>query len=176
MSALLAVVLDVEGVENRTPAGIGASEAAAAVLRQALGSIPIEVVTRAGRLAELLEQRCDLVVLHDPVHPLAGPGAVRAVLEQWHDDGECVAAIGCATVTDTLKHVDDQGRVLATLDREDFLSLTGPLVVTHAALAAAVAVSSEAGRDMAVATEILDRTVGVHRVVPQPAPAGVTVA
>jgi 2-C-methyl-D-erythritol 4-phosphate cytidylyltransferase len=124
----------------------------------------VEVVTRAGRLAQLLDQRCDLVVLHDPTHPLIDPDTVRAVLDQWHDDGACVAAVGCTAVTDTLKHADHAGRVLTTLDREDYRALTGPLVVTHAALSATVAVSSQAGQDIARAVEILDRTVGVRRV------------
>jgi 2-C-methyl-D-erythritol 4-phosphate cytidylyltransferase len=164
MSALLAVVLDVDGVEQRAPAGIGATEAAAAVLRSALPDATVEVVTRAGRLAELLETPCDLVLLHDPGHPLAAE-TVLGVLEEWHNDGECVAAVGCAEVTDTLKHVDADGRVLATLGRDDYRTLTGPLVVTHAALAATVAVTAQAGDDVAAAVELLDRTVGVRRVV-----------
>lgn len=164
MSALLAVVLDVEGVPDRPSAGIGGSEAAASVLREAVPGGRVEVVTRPGRLAALLEQRCDLVVLHDPVHPLPGVETVRAVLTAWHDDGDCVAAVGCAAVVDTLKHVNGHGRVLATLDRDDYRTLSGPLVVTHAALAAAVAVQADAGQDLALAVELLDRTVGVRRV------------
>ena len=104
------------------------------------------------------------MLLHDPGHPLAD-ATVLSVLAEWHDDGECVAAVGCAEVTDTLKHVDADGRVLVTLDRADYRALTGPLVVTHAALAATVAVAPPAGDDLAAAVELLDRTVGVRRVV-----------
>lgn len=165
MSALLAVVLDIDGVADRTPAGLGATEAAAAVLRSALPEAAVEVVTRAGRLAELLQTPCDLVLLHDPGHPL-DDDTVLAVLQEWHDDGECVAAVGCAEGSDPHEHVDGNGRVMVTLDRDAYRALTGPLVVTHAALAATVAVAGEAGDDVAAAVELLDRTVGVRRVVP----------
>lgn len=161
----MAVVLDVDGVEGRDPAGIGAAEAAAEMLRRAAPGAPVEVVTRPGRLAELLTQPCDLVVLHDPTHELPAAQALTDVVNAWHDDGDCVAAVGCAEVSDTLKHTGPDGRVLATLDRDDYRALTGPLVVTHAALAATVAVSPEAGSDLAAVVEFLDRTVGVRRVV-----------
>lgn len=171
MSALLAVVLDVDGLEDRPSAGIGASEAAADVMRRVLSGTSVEVVTRAGRLRELLETPCDLVLVHDPRTALQGAEQVLSVLDSWHEDGECVAAVGCTGVSDTLKHVDSGGRVLATLDRDDYRSITGPLVVTHAALAATVAVSADAGDDLAVAVAILDRTVGVERVVQSAAQA-----
>ncbi len=167
MSALLVVVLDVEGSDGRRAAGIGATEVVAAVLRRGMPEARVEVVTRAGRLAELLESPSDLVVLHDPRRPIGDPEPVLRVIREWYEDGECVAAVGCTEVTDTLKHVDGEGRVLATLDRGDFCTVIGPLVVTHAALCASLAVAPQAGEDLGVLVAMLDRLVGVRRVVSQ---------
>lgn len=82
------------------------------------------------------------VVVHDPRHPLTGPDQVAAVLAALLRDesGPDDIAVPLAPVTDTLKAVDQDGLVLATVDRRGFLSARFPQAARAGALIRALAV------------------------------------
>lgn len=66
-------------------------------------------------LQALRDVEPDLVVIHDGARPLASSGLLKKVLAGAAATGACVPAL---TVRDTVKLVDDGGRVNATLPRD----------------------------------------------------------
>jgi 2-C-methyl-D-erythritol 4-phosphate cytidylyltransferase len=81
-----------------------------------------------------------IVVVHDPLHPLAPPNLVRAVIDALDDavDG-VVAAVPLGPVTDTLKWVDGDDVVTATADRQAFRVVQSPQAFRAARFALALA-------------------------------------
>lgn len=81
----------------------------------------------------------DIVVMHDPAHALARPGLVADVVQALASaDAGTGGAIAAGPVTDTLKRVDADGVVLATVDRERFRTLRTPQAYRSGVLAAVV--------------------------------------
>jgi 2-C-methyl-D-erythritol 4-phosphate cytidylyltransferase len=65
----------------------------------------------------------DLVLVHDAARPLCPPALFRSVLEAAREHGAATAAL---PVVDTVKRVDPEGRVLATLDRGELVAVQTP--------------------------------------------------
>lgn len=66
----------------------------------------------------------EIVVVHDAARPLAGATLFDAVIEGVLAGADAV--IPAAPLTDTVKRVDDQGRVLETLERDDLVAVQTP--------------------------------------------------
>jgi len=67
----------------------------------------------------------DVVLVHDAARPLASAGLFGAVLDAVLRDG-ADAAIPAVAVSDTIKRVDDAGRVTDTLDRSMLVAVQTP--------------------------------------------------
>ena len=65
----------------------------------------------------------DLVLIHDGVRPFVNAVMIENCIEGARRHGACVPAIG---VVDTLKRVDDHGKVVATVSREDLYQVQTP--------------------------------------------------
>lgn len=83
----------------------------------------------------------DLVLVHDAARCLTPVAVVEAVVAALRSGAQAVVPV--LPVVDTLKRVDDQGLVLATVDRADLRSVQTPQGFTRALLERAHA----AGRD-----------------------------
>lgn len=84
----------------------------------------------------------DVVLVHDAARPLVGPDAVRRVVDAARAHGAVVPGLA---VTDTVKVVDDAGRVTATPDRRALRAVQTPQGFTLGVLRRA----HDAGRDRA---------------------------
>jgi 2-C-methyl-D-erythritol 4-phosphate cytidylyltransferase len=105
----------------------------------------------------------DPVVIHDAARPLVTPELFARVLAALEDAD---AAIAATPVTDTVKEVDDAGRVLGTLDRSRLWAVQTPQAFRRAALERALDVPDEI---LAAATDdawLVERAGGTVRVVP----------
>lgn len=87
----------------------------------------------------------EVVVIHDAARPFAPPDLFTEVVSAV--DGDVVGAIPVVPVTDTVKRVDD-GRVLATLDREELGLAQTPQAFLVSALAEAHERAAEEGREV----------------------------
>jgi 2-C-methyl-D-erythritol 4-phosphate cytidylyltransferase len=81
----------------------------------------------------------EVVVVHDAARPLVTPGLIDAAVAALAAEPEVDAVIAAAAVTDTIKRVEDDGRVSETLDRSALRSVQTPQVFRREALLAAVA-------------------------------------
>jgi 2-C-methyl-D-erythritol 4-phosphate cytidylyltransferase/2-C-methyl-D-erythritol 2,4-cyclodiphosphate synthase len=81
-------------------------------------------------LAEV-DANADLVLVHDGARPLATAALFRRCIEAAAAHGAAVAAVPCS---DTVKEVDGEGRVLATLDRSRLWLVQTPQVFRHSLL------------------------------------------
>jgi 2-C-methyl-D-erythritol 4-phosphate cytidylyltransferase len=106
----------------------------------------------------------DIVVVHDPLRPLAPPDLVDEVVAAVAGS-TAAAAVPVLPVTDTLKAVDDDGYVTSTLDRARFQVVLTPIAVhaaaLHAALDAAGAPLNESSGELAVQVDRAARLVGL---------------
>jgi 2-C-methyl-D-erythritol 4-phosphate cytidylyltransferase len=91
----------------------------------ALGESGVDLVDASVPWSGLVDAGQDLV-LHDALCPLTPPAFIAACLERARATGRPV--IGVRPVTDTVKVVAD-GLLGETLDRDDLLAVTSPLVV-----------------------------------------------
>lgn len=66
----------------------------------------------------------EIVVVHDAARPLAGVALFDTVIERVAAGAD--AAVPGVPLTDTVKRVDDRGRVLETLDREELVAVQTP--------------------------------------------------
>ena len=66
----------------------------------------------------------EVVVVHDAARPLAPPALFRLVVEAVRSGAD--AAVPGLVVTDTLKQVDDEGRVTATIPRDGIVVVQTP--------------------------------------------------
>jgi len=78
---------------------------------------------RAGLAA--VPEVAEIVVVHDAARPLAGPELFRAVVDAVAGDG-ADAAVCALTVSDTLKRVDGDERVVETVDRHGLVAVQTP--------------------------------------------------
>jgi 2-C-methyl-D-erythritol 4-phosphate cytidylyltransferase len=86
-----------------------------------------------------------LVVVHDPLHPLAPAELVRAVLTRLGEaPPHCHAVVPVRPVTDTLKWVDEDDVVTSTVDRGGYRMVYSPQAYRPAALLAALEVAGGA--------------------------------
>jgi len=102
------------------------------------------------------------VVLHDALCPMTPPAFIADCLEQARASGEVV--VGVRPVTDTVKVVSDH-RVGETLDRDDLVAITSPLVVP-----AAVVARLDLRPDTDLPRAVADLAAAGHRVRLVPAP------
>lgn len=108
----------------------------------------------------------DPVLVHDAARPLLTPAIVRETLVALADDPDAAAVIAAAPVTDTIKRVDDDRRVLETLERGRLWAVQTPQVFRRSALERALAVHDEL---LASATDdawLVERSGGKVLVVP----------
>ncbi len=91
----------------------------------ALGESGVDLVDASVTWEGLVDAGED-VVLHDALCPMTPPSFIVACLDQARDSGDVV--VGCRPVTDTVKVVTD-ARVGETLDRDDLVAITSPLVL-----------------------------------------------
>jgi 2-C-methyl-D-erythritol 4-phosphate cytidylyltransferase len=118
----------------------------------------------------------DLVLVHDAARPLLTPALAERVLaavgsgEGEEDTGRdpVDAAVAAAPLTDTVKRVGRDRRVLETLDRSELWAVQTPQVFRRAALERALDVSDEV---LARATDdawLIERAGGAVAVVQAP--------
>jgi 2-C-methyl-D-erythritol 4-phosphate cytidylyltransferase len=125
------------------PAVVGAAEE----LLADLADVPVELVPaqRNGFGARLLAALRTaplppdgVVVVADPLHPLAPAALVLDVLAGLAADGGCAGVVPVGPVTDTLKWVDEDDVITATADREAFRVVHSPQAYRAGALVAAL--------------------------------------
>lgn len=86
-----------------------------------------------------------VVVVHDPLHPLAPPSLVVGVVEALLDRGEgCAGVLPIRPVTDTLKSVDEDDVVTGTTDREAYRMVYSPQAYRARALLEALQAAPDA--------------------------------
>lgn len=73
-------------------------------------------VVPAGRLDEVVDPAADVVLVQDPMRPAVDPAVVRSVVAAVAAGAG--AAVALSPVSDTVKRVDTQGRIVSTVDRE----------------------------------------------------------
>ena len=98
----------------------------------ALGESGVDIVDATVEWEVVAEAGEDFV-LHDSLCPMTPPDFIAACLEQARSSGHAV--VGVRPVTDTVKVVS-AGLVGDTLDRDDLLAITSPLVVPADVVAA----------------------------------------
>ena len=107
-------------------------EALVACAAWALGEAGVDIVDATVAWEAVTEAGEDFV-LHDSLCPMTPPDFIAACLEQARSSGHAV--VGVRPVTDTVKAVS-AGLVGDTLDRDDLLAITSPLVVPADVVAA----------------------------------------
>jgi 2-C-methyl-D-erythritol 4-phosphate cytidylyltransferase len=81
----------------------------------------------------------DLVLVHDAARPLVTPGLIDDAVAALSGAPGLDGVIAAAPVTDTVKQVTGDGRVVRTLDRSELVAVQTPQVFRRAALAEAIA-------------------------------------
>jgi 2-C-methyl-D-erythritol 4-phosphate cytidylyltransferase/2-C-methyl-D-erythritol 2,4-cyclodiphosphate synthase len=121
-------------------------EAAAAGLKlpqPAMGGATRQASVRAG-LEALVLHRPDIVLVHDAARPFATPTLIARAIAAARVSG---AAIPALPVTDTIKTVDAEGFVAATLERATLRSVQTPQGFAFDALLDAHRKAAAAGRE-----------------------------
>jgi len=98
----------------------------------------------------ILPDACQWVLIHDGARPLVSEELVTRVLEKTKSIGAAVPAL---RVFDTLKHVDESGRILKTVDRQGLCSVQTPQGFRQDALKEAYRLSGDATTDDAALME-----------------------
>jgi 2-C-methyl-D-erythritol 4-phosphate cytidylyltransferase/2-C-methyl-D-erythritol 2,4-cyclodiphosphate synthase len=107
------------------------------------GGATRQASVRAG-LEALAAQPPAIVLIHDAARPYVSTGLVSRAIAAAEQSG---AAIPGLPVTDTVKSVDPEGRITATLDRTSLRSVQTPQAFTFAKLLDAHRSAAAAGRD-----------------------------
>jgi 2-C-methyl-D-erythritol 4-phosphate cytidylyltransferase/2-C-methyl-D-erythritol 2,4-cyclodiphosphate synthase len=107
------------------------------------GGASRQASVRAG-LEALAARSPDIVLVHDAARPFASPALVRRAIEAVAATG---AAIPVLPVTDTVKIVDEAGRVQQTLDRARLRSVQTPQAFAFAPLLEAHRRAAALGHD-----------------------------
>ena len=76
----------------------------------------------------------EFVVVHDAARPLVTPGLIDAMVEELAAEEGAAGVIAATPVTDTIKHVGDEGQVERTLDRSGLWAVQTPQVFRADAL------------------------------------------
>jgi 2-C-methyl-D-erythritol 4-phosphate cytidylyltransferase len=84
----------------------------------------------------------ELVLVHDAVRPCVSEAEIAAVVQAAREHGAAILAV---PVADTLKRVDEAGRIEATVDRRPLWGAQTPQVFARRVLEAAVAAARESG-------------------------------
>jgi len=92
------------------------------ILPPAFGGATRQASVRAG-LEALAAQKPDIVLVHDAARPFASAALVARAIDAAQKTGAAVPAL---PVTDTIKSVDRQGFVAATLDRKTLRTIQTP--------------------------------------------------
>ena len=87
----------------------------------------------------------EFVVVHDAARPLVTPGLIDAMVEELAAEEGAAGVIAATPVTDTIKHVGDEGQVERTLDRSGLWAVQTPQVFRADALREALIRSGLAG-------------------------------
>ena len=112
---------------------------------------------------DAVPDEAEVIVVHDAARPLAPPGLFAAVIAAVTDGGADGAVPGVPP-SDTIKSVDESGRVTGTLDRERLVA-----VQTPQAFRAGVLRRAHDGAPVAGATDdamLVESMGGTVRVVP----------
>jgi 2-C-methyl-D-erythritol 4-phosphate cytidylyltransferase len=92
--------------------------------------LPVEADDPGHRLLAALRARpagdAEVVVVHDPLHPLSSAALVRDVVRDLLAAPGRAASVPAHAVTDTLKWVDEDEVVLGTADREAYRMVYSP--------------------------------------------------
>jgi len=160
----LSQVADIEQIVLALPPGVPAPSG---VTRVDGGDTRSDSVRRAlaaaasnPERADTIEDRSELVLVHDGARPLVSAALAEAVIAALADDQGADAAIAAAPVTDTVKRVDRAGAVLETLERSELWAVQTPQVFRRAALQRALAVPAQ---ELARATDdawLIERSGG----------------
>jgi 2-C-methyl-D-erythritol 4-phosphate cytidylyltransferase len=114
-----------------------------------------------------------VVLVHDAARPLCPPGVFHRVLAAAAEHGAATAAV---PVVDSIKRVDAEGRVLATLDRDELVAVQTPqgfhAILLAEAHRAALAAGVRADDDCALVERLT--THGVRVVMGDPTNLKVT--
>jgi 2-C-methyl-D-erythritol 4-phosphate cytidylyltransferase/2-C-methyl-D-erythritol 2,4-cyclodiphosphate synthase len=133
----------VQPVIHRDDAAIFADAASGLDLRApAFGGATRQASVRAG-LEALEKEQPDIVLVHDAARPFTSPALISRAIAA----GAGGAAIPGLSLTDTVKEVDADGRVVATRDRNRLRTVQTPQAFRYADLLAAHRRALEAGRD-----------------------------
>jgi 2-C-methyl-D-erythritol 4-phosphate cytidylyltransferase len=101
---------------------------------------------------------CDWVVVHDGARPLVTPQLIEAGLAAAQETGAAVCAL---PAQDTVKRVDEEGRVVRTLDRRRLWLVQTPQVFRYDMLLDAHERSRQPATDDAALVERLGQEVRV---------------
>ena len=123
----------------------------------AVGGATRSASVRAGLAA--MPGEVDLIVVHDAVRPLAGAGLFRAVVAAVAA-GADAALPGCP-VSETVKRIDQDGRVVETLERDGLVLVQTPQAFRAGALRSAHQDGAEATDDAALVEAAGGRVVVV---------------
>ena len=104
---------------------------------------------RAGLLA--LPPETEVVLIHDGVRPLASPALFARVAELALEKGACIPVL---PVADTMKAVDEAGRVRQTLRRDELVRVQTPQGFRRAVIEAAYARAGQGATDDAALVEV----------------------
>jgi 2-C-methyl-D-erythritol 4-phosphate cytidylyltransferase/2-C-methyl-D-erythritol 2,4-cyclodiphosphate synthase len=133
----------VQPVIHRDDAATFADAASGLDLRApAFGGATRQASVRAG-LEALEKEQPDIVLVHDAARPFTSPALISRAIAA----GAGGAAIPGLSLTDTVKEVDADGRVVATRDRNRLRTVQTPQAFRYADLLAAHRRALEAGRD-----------------------------
>lgn len=102
----------------------------------------------------------DVIVVHDAARPLASPALFDAVIEAV-DGGGTDGAVPGIPPSDTIKAVDESGRVTSTLDRATLVAVQTPQAFRAAVLRRAHQHAPSSATDDAMLVEALGGTVQV---------------
>jgi 2-C-methyl-D-erythritol 4-phosphate cytidylyltransferase len=102
------------------------------------------------------------VVVHDAARPLVEPAAFLATLAALNE-ADC--AVAAAPVTDTVKETDEEGHVVATLDRSRLWAIQTPQAFRREVLERALDVDEEVLAEATDDAWLVERMGGSVRVV-----------
>ena len=102
----------------------------------------------------------DVIVVHDAARPLASPALFDAVIDGV-DSGGADGAVPGIPPSDTIKAVDESGRVTSTLDRATLVAVQTPQAFRAAVLRRAHEHTPSSATDDAMLVEALGGTVQV---------------
>jgi len=120
-----------------------AESAGIALLAPTVGGATRQASVHAG-LEALATRPPELVLVHDAARPFATPALIARAVETA---GKAGAAVPGLPVADTVKRIDADGTVEATIARESLRLIQTPQAFAYAPLLAAHRCAADAGRD-----------------------------